>query len=108
MSLKIARCQMRKSCFHCKQPSFISQSSMAVRPNNRPASTRWLKWLAWIGVTLVVLAVAGVMFLKSWVNSYLRSPEFRRQIAERTRPMSAACMHAIVSRPGVVGNFTFR
>src|SRR5207253_403644 len=35
-------------------------------------------------VVLVVLAFAGVMALKMWVNSYVRSPEFRRQISERT------------------------
>lgn len=57
---------------------------MALRPNNRPSSTRWLKWLAWIGVVLVVLVIGGVAGVKMWVNSYLRSAEFRKQIRERT------------------------
>ena len=87
----IARCQMLKSCFHCKPPSFISQrcrsfrkSSMALRPNNRSSSARWLKAFAWRGVVLVVLVIAGVAGVKMWVNSSLRSPPFRKQIWELT------------------------
>ena len=74
---------MRKSCFLCKPPSFISHRSMAVLTNTR-SSSRWLKLLAWFGAVLVVLLIGGVMGVKSWVNSYLRSAEFRKQIAERT------------------------
>ena len=75
---------MRKSCFLCKPPSFISHPSMALRPNNRSSSSRWLKVLAWTGIALVVLAACGLVVVKTWVNSYLRSPEFRKQIGERT------------------------
>ena len=75
---------MRKSCFLCKPPSFISHRSMALRPNHRPSSSRWLKVLAWAGGMLVVLAACGLVGVKMWVNSYLRSTEFRKQIGERT------------------------
>lgn len=57
---------------------------MALRQTRKPSSNRWLKILAWTGVVLVVLIFAGFMGVKSWVNSYLRSPEFRKQIAART------------------------
>ena len=57
---------------------------MALRPNNRSSSSRWLKVLAWTGIALVVLAACGLVVVKTWVNSYLRSPEFRKQIGERT------------------------
>ena len=57
---------------------------MALRTSNRPASSRWLKVLTWAGVVLVLLVLAGVMGVKLWVNAYLRSPEFRKQIAART------------------------
>ena len=57
---------------------------MALRQTKRSSSTRWLKVLVWTGVTLVVLFFAGLVGVKSWVNSYLRSAEFRRQIAART------------------------
>lgn len=56
---------------------------MALRSNTR-SSSRWLKVLAWTGVVLVVLAACGLVVVKTWVNSYLRSPEFRKQIGERT------------------------
>jgi len=75
---------MLKSCFICKPPSFISQIAMALRPNNRPPSIRWLKWLALAGVVLLVLVFGGLAGVKMWVNSYLRSVEFRKQIRERT------------------------
>ena len=57
---------------------------MALRQTRKPSSNRWLKILAWTGGVLVVLLFAGFMGVKSWVNSYLRSPEFRKQIAART------------------------
>ncbi len=57
---------------------------MPLRTSNRSASARWLKVLAWTGGILLVLALVGVMAVKGWVNSYLRSPEFRKQIRERT------------------------
>ncbi len=57
---------------------------MALRQTKKSSSNRWLKVLAWTGVILVVLLFAGLMGVKSWVNSYLRSAEFRKQIAART------------------------
>jgi hypothetical protein len=57
---------------------------MTLRTSNRSPAARWLTVLAWTGGVLAVLALAGVMAVKSWVNSYLRSPEFRKQIAART------------------------
>jgi hypothetical protein len=57
---------------------------MALRPTKRPPSSRWLKLLAWVGAVLVVLAACSLVGVKMWVNSYLRSPEFRKQIAART------------------------
>ncbi len=57
---------------------------MALRQTNKSSSNRWLKVLVWTGVTLVVLLFAGLAGVKAWVNSYLRSAEFRKQIAERT------------------------
>ena len=75
---------MRKSCFLCKQPSFISHISMAVRSSKISSSARWPKVLAWTGVALLVLVFAGLAGVKMWVNSYLRSAEFRKQISERT------------------------
>ena len=75
---------MRKSCFLCKQPSFISQSSMALRSTPKNSSTLWLRILAWTGVALLVLFFASLAGVKMWVNSYLRSAEFRKQISERT------------------------
>lgn len=57
---------------------------MARRSIQNPSSSRWFKVLAWTGVVLVVLVFAGLAGVKLWVNSYLRSPEFRKQIAART------------------------
>ena len=57
---------------------------MSRRSNNRSPSSRWLRVLAWTGAVLVLLLIGGVMGVKAWVNSYLRSPGFRKQIAERT------------------------
>jgi len=57
---------------------------MALRPNYRTSSARWIKLLAWTSLALVVLAVCGLVAVKMWVNSYLRSAEFRKQIGERT------------------------
>ena len=56
---------------------------MALRPNYRTSSARWIKLLAWTSLALVVLAVCGLVAVKMWVNSYLRSAEFRKQIGER-------------------------
>ncbi len=56
---------------------------MALRTTPR-SSSRWLKVLAWLGVVLVALAACSLVVVKSWVNSYLRSAEFRKQISERT------------------------
>ncbi len=56
---------------------------MPRRTSNRTSSTRWLKWLAWTVGVLMVLVLAGVAGMKAWVNAKLRSPEFRKQIAER-------------------------
>ena len=57
---------------------------MAPSTSNRSSPSRWLKLLAWTGVVLVVLAACGLVAVKMWVNSYLRSPGFRKQIGERT------------------------
>ena len=57
---------------------------MARRSVQKSSSSRWFKVLAWTGVVLVVLLFAGLAGVKAWVNSYLRSPEFRKQIAART------------------------
>ncbi len=75
---------MRKSCFLCKQPSFISHVPMALRQTKKSPSTRWQKVAAWTGVSLIVLIFIGLAGVKMWVNSYLRSPEFRKKISERT------------------------
>ena len=75
---------MRKSCFLCKQPSFISHVPMALRSQKISSSSRWPKVLAWTGVALAVLIFIGLAVVKMWVNSYLRSAEFRKQISERT------------------------
>ena len=57
---------------------------MALRPSKHSSSARWPKVLAWTGVALLVLFFAGLATVKMWVNSYLRSAEFRKQITERT------------------------
>ena len=57
---------------------------MARRSVQKSSSSRWFKVLAWTGAVLVVLIFAGLAGVKMWVNSYLRSPEFRKQIAART------------------------
>ena len=75
---------MRKSCFLCKKPPFISHLPMAFRSSKKSPSSRWPKVLAWTGVALVALIVAGLAGVKMWVDSYLRSAEFRKQIGERT------------------------
>ncbi len=57
---------------------------MALRSTSRSSSSRWLKVLAWTGAVLLILAACALVGLKSWVNSYLRSPEFRKQVSART------------------------
>jgi len=57
---------------------------MPRRSNNRPASSVWPKVLAWSAAALVALAVCSLVGVKMWVNSYLRSAEFRKKIEDRT------------------------
>jgi len=57
---------------------------MALQTGNRPSSSRWPRVLAWTAAALLLLLLAAVIAVKMWVSSYLRSPEFRKKLAERT------------------------
>ena len=57
---------------------------MALRSSNSSTPNRSLKILGWSAAILAVLLVALVVGAKAWINSYLHSAEFRKQLAERT------------------------
>ena len=57
---------------------------MALRRSNSAPSNRSLKILGWSAAIVAVLLLAFVVGAKMWINSYLHSPEFRKQLAERT------------------------
>src|SRR5215207_4944156 len=47
-------------------------------------SNRWIRVLLWTTGTLVVLISAALLIGQWWLNSYLRSPEFRSMLEEKT------------------------
>src|SRR5712672_2755635 len=62
----------------------LHQPPAMVPRHTTPSRNRWLKVLAWTLGSLVVLLVVAIIGAKAWINSYLRSPEFRRRMAERS------------------------
>lgn len=50
---------------------------------NATQSKRWPKILAWTLGSLVVLFIAAMLIGQAWLNSYLRSPAFRKQLEEK-------------------------
>ena len=57
---------------------------MARRPSNSIPSNRWLKIFGWSAGIVAVLLLALFVGAKMWINSYLHSAAFRKQLAERT------------------------
>ncbi len=47
-------------------------------------NTRWIRILAWTLGSLVALIVAALLIGQTWLNRYLRSPEFRGVLEEKT------------------------
>jgi hypothetical protein len=74
---------MVNSCFHYTRTPSIWQLRMARRLH-RASSKRWLKILGWSAGVLAFLLLALVMAGRMWINSYLRSPQFRSVLSGRT------------------------
>jgi hypothetical protein len=55
-----------------------------ARRIHQASSNRWLKILGWSAGVVALLLLALVLGAKIWINSYLRSPEFRSQLSGRT------------------------
>lgn len=47
-------------------------------------TTRWIPILAWTAGALIILLIAAILIGQTWLNRYLRSPEFRGLIEEKT------------------------
>jgi len=57
---------------------------MALHPGIRSPANRWLRILAWTAAVVALVLLVTVLVVKMWINSHLRSPEFRRKLSERT------------------------